>query len=75
MKEKSNTIKFPPNRSKSRASQDEHRHEVHDSEAREARVELGEAEDYPGLVRYCKRRADRFPDDPIPNSIWAKPIF
>ena len=64
MKEKSNIIKFPPNRSKSRASQDEYHHEFHDFEAWETLVELREAEDYPGLVRYCKRRADRFPDDP-----------
>jgi tetratricopeptide (TPR) repeat protein len=64
MKEKSNIIKFPPNRSKSRAPHDEYHHEFHDFEAGEALVELREAEDYPGLVRYCKRRADRFPDDP-----------
>ena len=64
MKEKSNIIKLPPNRSKSRASHDEYHQEFHDFEAWEALVELREAEDYPGLVRYCKRRADRFPDDP-----------
>jgi tetratricopeptide (TPR) repeat protein len=64
MKEKSNSIKFPPNRSKSRESHDEYHHEFHDFEAWETLVELREAEDYPGLVRYCKRRADRFPDDP-----------
>ena len=64
MKEKSNIIKFPANRSKSRASHDEYHHEFHDFEAWEALVELREAENYPGLVRYCKRRAERFPDDP-----------
>jgi len=64
MKEKSNIIKFPANRSKSRASHDKYHHEFHDFEAWEALVQLREAEDYPGLVRYCKRRAERFPDDP-----------
>lgn len=64
MKEKSNIIKFPANRSKSPASHDGYHHEFHDFEAWEVLVELREAEDYPGLVRYCKRRAERFPDDP-----------
>jgi hypothetical protein len=64
MKEKSNIIKFPANRSKSPALHDEYHHEFHDFEAWEALVELREAEDYPGLVRYCKGRAERFPDDP-----------
>lgn len=35
-----------------------------DFEGWEPLVELREKEDYPGLVRYCKQRAERFTDDP-----------
>lgn len=34
-----------------------------DFEAWEQLVEFQEKEDYAGLVRYCKQRAERFPDD------------
>ncbi len=33
------------------------------NEAWESLVELHDKEDYAGLVRYCKQRAERFPDD------------
>lgn len=64
MKKKSNIINFPANRSRSHSSHDDYHTEFSDFEEWEALVELREAEDYPGLVRYCKRKAERFPDDP-----------
>jgi len=64
MSKKSNIIKFPGNPSTSHISHNEYDDEFDDFEAWEALVELREAEDYPGLVKYCKQRAERFPDDP-----------
>ena len=64
MANQSKIIKFPDNRSKVRVSYGEYNYDFDDFEAWEAVVELREKEDYPGLVRYCKQRAGRFPNDP-----------
>ncbi len=64
MKNQSKIIKFPANRSQSRKSRDDFYGELDDIEEWEIYAELREKEDYPGLVRYCRQRAQRFPDDP-----------
>ncbi|MDD5699103.1 MAG: hypothetical protein PHH77_10850 [Victivallaceae bacterium] len=57
-------IKSSGNYSESNLSDDEYDNEYMDFEKWEARAELLEEGDYPGLVKYCERRAKRFPDDP-----------
>ena len=64
MGKKSTIIKFPGNRLASSASRHEHGNESDDFEEWETDYELREKEDWPGLVEYCKQRAERFPDDP-----------
>jgi tetratricopeptide (TPR) repeat protein len=64
MRQESNIIKFPGNRLESGTSYDKSDDEFDDFEAWELIVELQEKKDYPGLVKYCKQRAERFPDDP-----------
>src|SRR5437870_4273004 len=57
-------LKFPDNRSKSSASRLQPGDESYDFEEWEIDAELRDKEDYPGLVEYCKQRAERFHDDP-----------
>ena len=64
MGKKSTIIKFPGNRLASSASRHEHGNESDDFEEWETDYELREKEDWPGLVEYCKQRAERLPDDP-----------
>ncbi|MBI1987232.1 MAG: hypothetical protein HYS70_02650 [Nitrospinae bacterium] len=65
MTKKSNIIKFPENRLKSSASHHEYYNEYDDFEEEwEIAHELREKEDYPALVKYCKQRAKRFPNNP-----------
>jgi tetratricopeptide (TPR) repeat protein len=64
MTKKSTNIKFPHDRSKLSALRLEHDDESYDFEEWEIDAQLREKEDYPGLVEYCKQRAERLPDDP-----------
>ena len=64
MTNKSTNIKFPDDRSKSNASRLEPDDESYDFEEWEIDAELRDEENYPGLVEYCKQRAERLPDDP-----------
>ena len=64
MTKKSNNIKFSDNRSKSSALRLEPDDESNDFEEWEIAAELRDEENYPGLVEYCKQRAERLPDDP-----------
>jgi tetratricopeptide (TPR) repeat protein len=64
MTKKSTSLKFPGDRSKSSALRLEPDEESYDFEEWELDVELRDKEDYPGLVEYCKQRAERFQDDP-----------
>jgi tetratricopeptide (TPR) repeat protein len=61
MKDKSKIIKFPGSRTETNTSYDED--EFLDFEAWEPYQEFLDKEDYPGLVRYCKQRAERRPND------------
>jgi tetratricopeptide (TPR) repeat protein len=62
MTKKSTSFKFPDDRSKSRASR--LNDESCDFEGWEIDAKLRDKEDYPGLVEYCKQKAERFHDDP-----------
>ena len=64
MTKKSTNIKFPHDRSKSNPSRLEPDDESYDFEEWEIAAELRDEENYPGLVEYCKQRAERLPDDP-----------
>jgi tetratricopeptide (TPR) repeat protein len=64
MTKKSLGLKCPDDRSKSSALRLEPDHESSDFEEWEIDAELRDKEDYPGLVEYCKQRAERFHDDP-----------
>jgi len=64
MTKKPTSLKFPDDRSKSSALRFEPDHKSYDFEGWEIAAELRDKEDYPGLVEYCKQRAERFPDDP-----------
>ncbi|MBI2998472.1 MAG: hypothetical protein HYY46_08480 [Deltaproteobacteria bacterium] len=64
MGKKSTIIKFPDNRLKSTAPAHDPDDVGDDFEEWETDYELREKEDWPGLVEYCKQRAERFPDDP-----------
>ena len=64
MTKRSTNIRFPDDRSKSSASRLEPDDESYDFEEWEIDAQLREKEDYPGLVKYCKQRAERLPDDP-----------
>ena len=64
MTKKSPGLKFPDDRSKSSALCLEPDDEPYDVEEWEIDAELRDKEDYPGLVGYCKQRAERLPDDP-----------
>jgi tetratricopeptide (TPR) repeat protein len=63
LNKKSTIIKFPGNRFKSTAPAHDPDKVWDDFEERETHYELREKEDWPGLVKYCKQRAERFPDD------------
>jgi tetratricopeptide (TPR) repeat protein len=63
MSKDSKIIKFPrifPTRS---ISPNEHQDDFDDFEDWELYAQLIEKQDYPGLVRYCKKRAEQRPDD------------
>ncbi|HET8562420.1 MAG TPA: CDC27 family protein [Candidatus Binatia bacterium] len=64
MTKKSTSLKFPDDRSISIASRLEPDEEWYDFEEWERDAELRDKKDYPGLVEYCKQRAERFHDDP-----------
>jgi len=64
MTKKPTSLKFPDDRSKSSALRFEPDHKSYDFEGWEIAAELRDKEDYPGLVEYCKQRAERFHDDP-----------
>lgn len=64
MNKKSTIIKFPDNRLKSTAPAHDPDDVGDDFEEWETDYELREKEDWPGLVEYCKQRAERLPDDP-----------
>jgi tetratricopeptide (TPR) repeat protein len=64
MTKNSPSLKLPDDRSKSSALRLEPDDESYDFEEWEIDAELRDKEDYPGLVEYCKQRAERFPDDP-----------
>ncbi len=64
MTRRSTTIRLPGNRRRSIGSGHDHNNVSDDFEEWEIEDEFREKEDYPGLVRYCKQRAERFPDDP-----------
>ena len=64
MTKKSTSLKFPDDRSKSSALRLEPDDESYDFEEWETAAELRDEENYPGLVEYCKQRAERLPDDP-----------
>jgi len=64
MTKKPTSIEFSPRRLKSSTSRHEPDDESYDFEEWEIDYELREKEDYPGLVEYCKQRAERLPDDP-----------
>ena len=67
MSKQSKIIKFPRNHSRLSVSHDEYDDEFDDFEAWEVHVELLEKQDYPALVKYCKRSAERYPNDPYPQ--------
>ena len=60
----SKIIEFPDKRGEVNTSSDDRGDEPDELEAWEPPVEFRKKEDYAGLVEYCKRRAERFPDDP-----------
>jgi hypothetical protein len=64
MTRRSTTIRFPGNRLRSIASGQNPNDVSDDFEEWEIEDEFREKEEYPGLVGYCKQRAERFPDDP-----------
>lgn len=64
MTRRSTTITFPGNRLRSTAPGYDPNDVSDDFEEWEIDYELRENEDYPGLVAYCKQRAERLPDDP-----------
>ncbi len=61
MNDKSNIIKFPQSRTKANNSHVVDGH--HDFEAGVDFQEFLDNEDYPGLVRYCEKRAQKHPND------------
>ena len=64
MTRRSTIIRFPGNRLRSIAPGHDPDDVWDDFEEWETDYELREKEDYPGLVEYCKQRAERLPDDP-----------
>src|SRR3989338_6778557 len=64
MTRRSIIIRFPGNRLRSIAPGHDPDDVWDDFEEWETDYELREKEDYPGLVEYCKQRAERLPDDP-----------
>ncbi|MHC4173999.1 MAG: tetratricopeptide repeat protein [Planctomycetota bacterium] len=64
MGEESKIIEFPDNRREVTTSSDNGGDEPDEFEAWEPLVKFREKDDYAGLVEYCKRRAERFPEDP-----------
>ena len=64
MGEELKIIQFPDNRGEVTTSSANGGDEPGEFEAWEPPVKFREKEDYAGLVKYCKHRAERFPDDP-----------
>ena len=65
MKDQGKIIKFPGNRSESAKSSYDELDDFEELDIHaETHYQLLDEEDYPALVRYCKQRAERYPDDP-----------
>ena len=60
---KSKIIQFRKISSERSTSLDKYEEQIDDFESWEPYAKLIEEEDYPNLVRYCKKRAEQFPDD------------
>ena len=64
----SKIIEFPDNREEVNTSFHDGCDEPDEFESWEPPVEFLKNKDYAGLVKYCKHRAERFPDDPYAQS-------
>ena len=75
MTRRSTTISFPGNRLRSITSGQNPNDVSDDFEEWEIEHEFREKKDYPGLVGYCKQRAERLPDDPYAQYYLGEAYF